>query len=164
MAVKLIVLVWGFSCFVDPFLSQSQELYFNGFHSSNNIRLNGAVEIQSNGILRLTNETSRLLGHAFYPSPIRLKNSTTGKSLSFSTNFAFAIVPEFWKLGGHGFAFAMAPSKELPGALPIQYLGLLNASDNGNLTDHVFAVEFDTVRDLELMTSMIIMLALISIA
>ncbi|GMH19056.1 hypothetical protein Nepgr_020897 [Nepenthes gracilis] len=151
MAAKLIILVWGFYFFVDPFLCQSQELYFNGFqHSSNNISLNGAAEIQSSGILRLTNETFRILGHAFYPSPIRLKNSTTGKSLSFSTNFAFAIVPEFWKLGGHGFAFAMAPSKELPGALPSQYLGLLNASDNGNFTDHVIAVEFDTVRDFEL--------------
>ncbi|GMH19055.1 hypothetical protein Nepgr_020896 [Nepenthes gracilis] len=150
MAAKLINLVWGFSFFVDPFLSQSQELYFNGFqHSSNNISLNGAAEIQSNGILRLTNETTGLLGHAFYLSPIRLKNSTTGKSLSFSTNFAFAIVPDFWKRGGHGFAFAMAPSKELPGALPCQYLGLLNASDNENFTDHVFAVEFDTFRDLE---------------
>ncbi|GMH15362.1 hypothetical protein Nepgr_017203 [Nepenthes gracilis] len=150
MAPKLYFLFWVFFFSMVPFPSQSQELFFNGFqHSSNNISLNGAAEIESNGILRLTNDTSRLIGHAFHTFPIRLKNSSTGKALSFSTNFAFCIVPEFQKLGGHGFAFAMAPSKELPGALPSQYLGLLNSSDNGNLTNHVFAVEFDTVRDFE---------------
>ncbi|TMX00623.1 hypothetical protein EJD97_000441, partial [Solanum chilense] len=34
-------------------------------------------------------------------------------------------------------------------ALPSQYLGLLNASDIGNFSNHIFAVEFDTVRDFE---------------
>ncbi|KAL2928030.1 L-type lectin-domain containing receptor kinase S.4 [Bienertia sinuspersici] len=57
--------------------------------------------------------------------------------------------PQFETLGGHGFAFTLAPSKELPGALPSQYLGLLNSSDNGNLTNHIFAVEFDEVQDFE---------------
>ncbi|GAB2299775.1 L-type lectin-domain containing receptor kinase S.4 [Dionaea muscipula] len=133
-----------------PSLSQSQGLYFNGFHhATNNMTLNGAAEIEGSGILRLTNDTSRTIGHAFYPSPFRLKSSATGKSLSFSTNFAFAIVPEFRKLGGHGMAFAMAPSKDLPGALPSQYLGLLNASSIGNFSNHVFAVELDTVQDFE---------------
>ncbi|URE47535.1 Lectin-domain containing receptor kinase, partial [Musa troglodytarum] len=36
-----------------------------------------------------------------------------------------------------------------PGGLPSQYLGLMNASDVGNATNHVFAVEFDTVQDFE---------------
>ncbi|GMH19052.1 hypothetical protein Nepgr_020893 [Nepenthes gracilis] len=43
----------------------------------------------------------------------------------------------------------MAPSKELLVLFPAANPGLLNASDNGNFTDHVFAVEFDTFRDLE---------------
>ncbi|GAB4827491.1 L-type lectin-domain containing receptor kinase S.4 [Ancistrocladus abbreviatus] len=151
MASNCILLFWVFFLFfTNPFLCQCQELYFNGFKdAANNMSLNGIAEIQSDGLLRLTNISSRFFGHAFYPSLIRLKNSSTGRSLSFSTNFAFAIVPEFQKLGGHGFAFTIAPSKELPGALPIQYLGLLNAADNGNLTNHIVAVEFDTVRDFE---------------
>lgn len=100
-------------------------------------------------MIRLTNDTRRLLGHAFYPNPIRFKNSTKGKAFSFSTAFAFAIVPEYPKLGGHGMAFVISNSKELTGALPSQYLGLLNATDNGNSTNHIFAVEFDTVQDFE---------------
>ncbi|KAJ0979541.1 hypothetical protein J5N97_015015 [Dioscorea zingiberensis] len=135
--------------------SQEPDFIFTGFtagassNGNTNISLNGIAEIQDNGILRLTNETSRLIGRAFYPTPFRFKNSTDGSAFSFSTAFAFSIVPEYPKLGGHGLAFVLAPSMSLPGALPSQYLGLLNATDNGNATNHVFAVEFDTVQDFE---------------
>lgn len=113
----------------------------------NNLTLNGIAEIQKNGILRLTNDTTRLMGHAMYSSPVKFKN-TGGNAFSFSTTFAFVIVPEYPKLGGHGFAFAIAPSKDIKG-LPSQYLGLVNASDIGNFSNHIFAVEFDTVQDFE---------------
>lgn len=113
-----------------------------------NLTINGIAEIEKNGILKLTNETSRLMGHAFYPSPFHLKNTTTGKALSFSTSFALAVVPEYPKLGGHGMAFTIATSKDLK-ALPSQYLGLLNSSDVGNFSNHLFAIEFDTVKDFE---------------
>lgn len=126
------------------------EFTYTGFGDpKTNISLNGVALIGKNGILRLTNETSRLIGHAFYPSPIRLKNSTTGTVFSFSTCFVFSIHPEYPKLGGHGLAFTIAPSKELKSALPSQYLGLLNSSDVGNFSNHLFAVEFDTVQDFE---------------
>lgn len=59
----------------------------------------------------------------------------------------FIIVPEYPKLGGHGLAFTIATTKDLK-ALPSQYLGLLNSSVV-NLTNHLFAVEFDTVQDFE---------------
>ncbi|KMT18374.1 hypothetical protein BVRB_2g025270 [Beta vulgaris subsp. vulgaris] len=140
---------WVFLIFLqNPYLSKSQDLFFNGFnHGGTNLTLNGIAMILNNGILKLTNDTSRLLGHAFYPPPVRVKTSKNGTCVSFSTIFAFALVPQFQTLGGHGFAFTFAPSKELPGALPSQYLGLLNSSDNGNLTNHIFAVEFDEVQD-----------------
>ncbi|KAH7678141.1 Non-specific serine/threonine protein kinase protein [Dioscorea alata] len=137
--------------------SQQTEFFYAGFSNSSdassntntNISLNGVAEIEDNGILRLTNETSRLIGRAFYPTPLLFKNSTSSSVFSFSTCFAFAIVPEYTKLGGHGFAFVISTSSSLPGALPSQYLGLLNATDNGNATNHIFAVEFDTVQDFE---------------
>ncbi|XP_072983849.1 L-type lectin-domain containing receptor kinase S.4-like [Typha latifolia] len=126
-------------------------LGFNGGANSNNpsISLNGISEIESNGLLRLTNETSRLIGHAFYPSAVQFRNSTDSSAFSFSTAFAFAIVPEYATLGGHGLAFVISTTKELAGALPSQYLGILNASDVGNATNHLFAIEFDTVQDFE---------------
>ncbi|XP_065854181.1 L-type lectin-domain containing receptor kinase S.4-like [Euphorbia lathyris] len=125
------------------------ELFFPGFKNvDTTIDLTGVAEFHKNGILRLTNETSRLMGHAFYTSPFKFKSSTDGKVFSFSTSFALAIVPEYPKLGGHGLAFTISASKHLQ-ALPSQYLGLLNATDVGNFTNHLLAVEFDTVRDFE---------------
>ncbi|VAI13915.1 L-type lectin-domain containing receptor kinase S.4-like [Triticum dicoccoides] len=143
-------------------LAASQEFTYTGFGAARNggapnLTLNGVTELQPDGIMRLTNDTSRLKGHAFYPSPLRLlgppgsgaKNNATAAAVSFSTAFAFAVVPEYPRLGGHGFAFVAAPDPRLPGALPSQYLGLVSADDDGNATNHVFAVEFDTVQDFE---------------
>lgn len=128
--------------------SQQQELLFEGFHGdATNISLNGGAVIQHNGILRLTNDTLRVIGHAFYQTPIQFKKNS--KVLSFSTSFAFSIIPQYPKLGGHGFAFTISPSKVLPSAYPSQYLGLLNPNDLGNFSNHLFAVEFDTVQDFE---------------
>lgn len=149
--LNLFWVVLLFALFINPFfLCQSQSLYFSGFnHAGGNLTLNGNAKILENGMLQLTNDTSRLLGHAFYSSPVRVKSSSNGQAVSFSTVFGFAIAPQFQTLGGHGFAFAFAPNKELPSALPSQYLGLLNSSDNGNLTNRIFAVEFDEVQDFE---------------
>ncbi|VAI13914.1 unnamed protein product [Triticum turgidum subsp. durum] len=76
-------------------LAASQEFTYTGFGAARNggapnLTLNGVTELQPDGIMRLTNDTSRLKGHAFYP-----------------------------------------------------------ADDDGNATNHVFAVEFDTVQDFE---------------
>ncbi|CAJ2670433.1 L-type lectin-domain receptor kinase S.4 [Trifolium pratense] len=133
-----------------PVLSQLDQLMYAGFKDvgPNNLTLDGTAVIEKNGIIRLTNETNRIMSHAFYSLPIQLKNSTTGKAFSFSSSFAFAVVSEFPKFGGHGMAFTIAPSKHLKG-LPIQYLGLLNSSNVGNFSNHLFAVEFDTAKDLD---------------
>lgn len=130
--------------------SQQDEFFFEGFADGNtNISLNGGAQIWENGILRLTNDTLRVAGHAFYSSSIQFKKQNDGKVSSFSTSFAFAIVPQYPELGGHGFAFTISPSKELAGGYPSQYLGLLNPNDIGNFSNHLFAVEFDTVQDFE---------------
>ncbi|KDP35677.1 hypothetical protein JCGZ_09115 [Jatropha curcas] len=140
-----------FLILIIPVSCQLNEVFFSGFKDINkdNLTLTGGAEITEDGILRLTNETSRIMGHAFYSSPFQFKNSTVNsKVFSFSTSFAFSIVPEYPKLGGHGLAFTISTSKELK-ALPSQYLGLLNATDLGNFTNHLLAVEFDTVQDFE---------------
>jgi Legume lectin domain/Protein kinase domain len=125
-------------------ISQDVEFTFNGFIGSN-LTLDGTARIESNGLLRLTNKTDRMKGHAFYPSPVHFGSTTT----SFSTIFAFAIMSDYFDLSGHGLAFFISPTDNLSTAMPSQYLGLLNTKNNGNLTNHMFAVELDTIYSSE---------------
>ncbi|XP_031128064.1 L-type lectin-domain containing receptor kinase S.4-like [Ipomoea triloba] len=144
------LLVCSFIFLSIPVSSQQDGFIYTRFNApNNNISLTGVATVTGRGILQLTNQTRRLMGHAFYSSPFQFKNSSNGSAFSFSTCFAFAIVPEYQKLGGHGFAFAISQSVDFTAALPSQYLGLLNATDVGNFSNHLFAVEFDTVQDFE---------------
>ncbi|XP_059463010.1 L-type lectin-domain containing receptor kinase IV.1-like [Corylus avellana] len=128
--------------------SEDTSFLFNGFRSGN-LSLDGIAEITPNGLLRLTNDTRQQKGHAFYPNQVSFKKSLNGTASSFSTTFVFAIISEYPTLSGHGIAFVVAPTRGLPGALPSQYLGLFNGSNNGNDTNHVFAVELDTIQSSE---------------
>ncbi|XP_061992464.1 L-type lectin-domain containing receptor kinase IV.1-like [Rosa rugosa] len=126
-------------------------IYNDGFsgRSGLNLSLDGVAEITPKGLLKLTNDTKLKSGHAFYPNPVTFKNSENDTAFSFSTNFVFAIRSEYTTLSGHGIAFVIAPTRGLPGALPSQYLGLFNGSNNGNFSNHVFAVELDTIQNTE---------------
>ncbi|XP_039052563.1 L-type lectin-domain containing receptor kinase SIT2-like [Hibiscus syriacus] len=147
------ILISFLMCLEQFVLSQVENQFvFNGFNGSN-LHLNGIAEIQPNGLLQLTNTSKRQIGHAFFPSPLKFNKSSTNifDSLSFSTNFVFAIVPaeETNPRVGHGIAFTISPTMELPGAAPTQYLGLFNSSTNGLSSNHVFAVELDAVPTTE---------------
>ncbi|MCO5579618.1 hypothetical protein L7F22_033475 [Adiantum nelumboides] len=126
--------------------AESTSFVFNGFQE-NNISLNGVAEIHDR-LIKLTN-ASYHFGHAFYSSPLLMRGSNAHTVSSFSTIFVFCISPmdRKQKLGGHGMAFVMAPSMSLDGAFPSQFLGLLNLINNNSSHIHLFAVEFDTVKN-----------------
>ncbi|VAI71816.1 unnamed protein product [Triticum turgidum subsp. durum] len=107
---------------------------YQGFQRAPNLSLDGSASVLRGGALQLTNDSERLVGHAFYGSPVAL--GTLDDSQSVGTG------------GGHGLAFVVAPSRALPGASPEIYLGVLGPNTNGKVSNHVFAVEFDTVTDL----------------
>ncbi|KAK6935814.1 Protein kinase domain [Dillenia turbinata] len=48
-------------------------------------------------------------------------------------------------ISGHGIAFAVSPSTDFSEATASQYLGLFNYSNNGLPSNHVFAVELDSI-------------------
>eukprot|EP00262_Sarcandra_glabra_P000521 TRINITY_DN1060_c0_g1_i1.p1 TRINITY_DN1060_c0_g1~~TRINITY_DN1060_c0_g1_i1.p1 ORF type:complete len:675 (-),score=59.97 TRINITY_DN1060_c0_g1_i1:336-2360(-) len=125
--------------------SDHVDFKYNGF-SNANMRVDGIAEITPSGLLRLTkapeNENYEK-GHAFYRDPINLKNSSNGNVLSFSTTFVFAIAPRYPIIGMPGMAFVLSPSKDLHGAQAGRYLGLLNSSNNGNVSNHIIAIELD---------------------
>ncbi|XP_072950923.1 L-type lectin-domain containing receptor kinase SIT2-like [Typha angustifolia] len=121
---------------------------YNGFPGAN-LKLDGAALITSNDLLELTNSTKQIMGHAFHPSPLNFQNSSDGKIFSFSTTYVFAIIPEYVNLGGHGIAFLISSTTNLSNALTGPYLGLFNMNNNGNRTNHIFAVELDRVYNPE---------------
>nr|XP_009417026.1 PREDICTED: L-type lectin-domain containing receptor kinase IV.3-like [Musa acuminata subsp. malaccensis] len=94
--------------------SESHEFIFNGFGGAN-LTLDGVASITSSGLLRITNATTQVKGHAFRPSPLRFSDQTTGKIFSFSTTFVFGFIPEFANLSGHGVVFLISPTKDLNG-------------------------------------------------
>lgn len=126
----------------------SADFIFEGFKDSN-LSLSGIASIDPQGILELTNLEQQMLGHAVYPVPLQFRNVSSNSTFSFSTTFVMSIVPEHPNLGGYGLAFAVTPSKSFQGSQAAQYLGLFNSSNEGMSYNHIFAVEFDTVRDIE---------------
>ncbi|KAF8396968.1 hypothetical protein HHK36_018605 [Tetracentron sinense] len=153
MATASFFVFWS-SLFVNFLQSQTNDFIFNGFNRAPNMTFNGASIVTRSGALRLTTSSANLIGRAFYTSPISLFNtqSRTPKPSSFSTTFVFAIVKPYEGSGGggHGLVFTLSPSKEPRRSWFAQYFGLLDPTNNGNSSNHVFAIEFDTVYDMAL--------------
>uniref|UniRef100_A0A0E0AFJ6 non-specific serine/threonine protein kinase n=1 Tax=Oryza glumipatula TaxID=40148 RepID=A0A0E0AFJ6_9ORYZ len=122
------------------------QFIYTGFTGSN-LTLDGAAKITATGLVGLTNDSFRIKGHASHPAPLRFRKSPKGMVQSFSVSFVFGILSSFGDIRGHGFAFFIAPSNDFSTAFPIQFLGLLNDINNGSSTNHLFAIELDTIRN-----------------
>ncbi|WVZ90690.1 hypothetical protein U9M48_036971 [Paspalum notatum var. saurae] len=124
------------------------EFTFDGF-SSNDLTMDGEASV-TNSLLRLTSGRAQLKGHAFYTSPLNFTSATTVIP-SFSTTFVFAIIGQYEDLSSHGLAFVLSSTREVfNSAFPAQYMGLLNAHNNGNSSNHLLAVELDTILNSDL--------------
>ncbi|XP_057536076.1 L-type lectin-domain containing receptor kinase SIT2-like [Amaranthus tricolor] len=123
------------------FAQNETHFIYNGFKGAN-LHLDGLADIRSNGLLQLTNTSQQQSGHVFYPQPVKL-NATR----SFSTSFVFAMYPDIEAHGGHGLAFVISSSMNFDHAVPAEYLGLFNTTNNNLQSNHIFAVEFDTVQN-----------------
>jgi hypothetical protein len=124
----------------------NDQFVFNGF-SGVNLTLDGNAMITPDGLLELTNDTVNL-GHAFYPTPLSLQKLPNGTVQSFSLSFVFAILSVHNGISADGMAFFIAPTKNLSNTWA-QYMGLLNSGNNGNKSNHMFAVELDTTQNQE---------------
>ncbi|KAM3197110.1 hypothetical protein ACQJBY_072654 [Aegilops geniculata] len=125
------------------------QLVYSGFTGAN-LTLDGAATVTPDGLLELTNGTDQQKGHAFYPTPLRFTGGSPGAVVqSFSASFVFAIQSIYTDLSAHGMAFVVASSKNFSSALPGQLLGLTDIQNNGNGSNHFFAVELDTIQNKE---------------
>ncbi|ESQ42460.1 hypothetical protein EUTSA_v10015412mg [Eutrema salsugineum] len=99
----------------------------------------------NDGPLHLTNDTATSTGHAFHKGPMKFTGSSSG-SLSFSTEFVFAIFPlQSPPRYGQGMAFVVAPTTDLMiKGSATSYLGLFNRTNDNKTENHILAVELDT--------------------
>ncbi|KAK3118577.1 hypothetical protein QOZ80_9BG0701830 [Eleusine coracana subsp. coracana] len=101
--------------------------------------------VTPDGLLELTNDTVNL-GHAFYPTPLSFRQQLNNTVQSFSVSFVFAILSVHADISADGMAFFLSPTKNLSNTWA-QYIGLLNSGNDGNVSNHMFAVELDTTQN-----------------
>lgn len=119
------------------------QFVYSGFNGAN-LTLDGVASVTPDGLLKLTNGTLRLQGHAFHPTPFSFKKKPNGTVNSFAVSYIFAIYCLRPVICGHGIAFVVSASKNFSTAMASQYLGLINDHNNGDPTNHFFAIELDT--------------------
>ncbi|KAJ4702725.1 Lectin-receptor kinase [Melia azedarach] len=131
------------------FTQDEIQFIYHDFYEEPRLHRQGVESIHSNGLLQLTSSDLELTdGNAFYPFPIKF-NTSSSRSLSFSTTFVFAIVTEKYNPGGNGMAFVISPSTDFRQAVAGSYLGIFNLSNDGLATNHILAIELDTVQSPE---------------
>ncbi|XP_074559926.1 L-type lectin-domain containing receptor kinase SIT2-like [Curcuma longa] len=134
--------------FLHQNLASSHGFLFNGFLGAN-LTLQSFATITSTGLLMLTNATSQITGRAFHPSKFSFRNPSNGRIFSFSTTYAFGVISVDPQLSGHGIFFVISPTEDFSRSTGSQYLGLFNLSNNGSPSNHIFAVELDTILNPE---------------
>ncbi|CAN6222369.1 unnamed protein product [Urochloa humidicola] len=144
----LLLLLIALAFTLPAFTTSREQFVYSGFTGAN-ITVDGSARITPTGLLELTNGSYQLKGHAFYPAPVRFHRSRNGTAQSFFVSFVFGIISAFTDVSGQGIAFFLSPSRDFSTALPSQYMGLVNDRDNGNASNHILAVELDTVQNNE---------------
>ncbi|XP_047161175.1 probable L-type lectin-domain containing receptor kinase S.5 [Vigna umbellata] len=123
--------------------------YFNTFAVLPSAAINlEALQVtpDSTGNVSLTNRSGRI----FFNKPFTLWNdqdSLDEKPVSFNTSFLINVYRPKNETPGEGITFFIAPSTSAPPPNSYgQFLGLTNASNDGNRTNQILAVELDTVK------------------
>uniref|UniRef100_A0A0D9WV85 non-specific serine/threonine protein kinase n=1 Tax=Leersia perrieri TaxID=77586 RepID=A0A0D9WV85_9ORYZ len=131
---------------------EEKQFIYSGF-SGSDILANGTAVVTQNGLLHLTNGTTQSKGQAFHPAPLHFhEHGSNGTRVrSFSASFVFAIRSIAPGVSAQGLTFFVSPTKNLSSAFSNQFLGLLNKKNNGNMSNHIFAIELDTVLNNDMM-------------
>ncbi|XP_050260755.1 probable L-type lectin-domain containing receptor kinase S.5 [Quercus robur] len=103
-----------------------------------------ALQITPDTTENVTNLLDRF-GRIMYKHPFNMWLSDEIQA-SFNSNFVINIFRMPAWNAGEGLAFLIAPDLSIPDASNGQWLGLTNATNDGNQTNQIVAIEFDTEK------------------
>jgi hypothetical protein len=154
---SFLLLLIFFSCFC--FTSSTINFSFPNFPTNDSSTITlvpTATKAEVDGLLSilLTDNQAdanvfNATGRVYYNQPIPLWDPITKVTTSFKTSFEFVIrnVTSSVRSGGIAFFIASEDSLDAPENSFGGWLGLFNASTNGNSSNRMVAVEFDTYQD-----------------
>ena len=129
---------------------QNTNFSFQSFSSEAQFILVSDVQHSANDSSFILNASQRIrsCGKLLYKDMVRVKDrSVGGKVASFSTSFTFQIsCPNYFEGNGDGMAFTFTTDNNTLGT-PGGDMCLLNEMNDGNSSNQVFAVEFDTFQN-----------------
>ncbi|KAF8029213.1 hypothetical protein BT93_E1776 [Corymbia citriodora subsp. variegata] len=155
LSLLLLLLFLPLICQLQPV--EALGFQFNTFDPSSNQSTLSVIPpaLISNNALQITPDSANVnlnlknqSGRIFYKQSFKLWDGppeAPTKLASFNASFVINIFP-ITSTPGEGLAFIVAPDQNLPAASFGGYLGLTNATSNGNASNHLLAVEFDTFK------------------
>ncbi|PRQ25261.1 putative protein kinase RLK-Pelle-L-LEC family [Rosa chinensis] len=130
-----------------PFTTFSEKTDQSIFHFTPHSSIDqGALQLtpdSENAEVSYSNKSGRIMYH----KPYRLWSSDNEDDdgvASFNSTFLINIYREKDWIAGEGFAFLIASDWNMPEQSYGQWLGLTNATTDGNAKNHMVAIEFDT--------------------
>ncbi|PRQ25256.1 putative protein kinase RLK-Pelle-L-LEC family [Rosa chinensis] len=130
-----------------PFTTFSEKTDQSIFHFTPYSSIDqGALQLtpdSENAEVSFSNKSGRIMYH----KPYRLWSSDNEDDdgvASFNSTFVMNFYREKDWIAGEGFAFLIASDWNMPEQSYGQWLGLTNAATDGNATNHMVAIEFDT--------------------
>ncbi|XP_030942285.1 probable L-type lectin-domain containing receptor kinase S.5 [Quercus lobata] len=125
---------------------------FNPTRDNNLLEFLGNGSAIDQGALQITSDTTNdefslrnSYGRIMYKHPFNMWLSDEIQA-SFNSNFVINIFRKPAWNAGEGLAFLIAPDLSIPDASYGQWLGLTNATNDGNHTNQIVAIEFDTEK------------------
>ncbi|KAF8404747.1 hypothetical protein HHK36_009636 [Tetracentron sinense] len=130
------------------FLQNDRNISFAGDASVATVSDHSSIRLNDNQIAGNVFNGS---GRAYYTQPIQLWNSITRSTTDFTTYFEFSIMfpsgSSNLSSGGIAFFIASENSLGIPDNSGAGWLGLFNETTNGDESNQMVAVEFDTFQD-----------------